>query len=373
MAAWIYPTSVTGNQVIIRKDSGGGGYFLRLSNANLQSLFSYGGGFTQNSLGTVNLNQWQHVVALYDGASIRHYINGVQAGSIPTNMSLSFNNANVSIGKTAGSAANEYFNGKIDDARLYNRALSAAEIKLQYESYDSQINLNSTPTNTVSGGNIGQGLVGYWPFSGNAKDATPYGNNGSVNGASLALDRSGNANNAYGFNGTGIISILQNSNHDVDVGQVRTASAWFKADTTSGSRMVLSKNSNCTGWYIILNNSGHLQVEGDYGSTNCTGGTFATSSATDKRYDDGAWHMVTVVIDRRPSSSLSLYVDGQQKQSSALNNTFSGVTSSGLRIGAHTTNGSNMIYNFSGAIDEVRIYDRALSTNDISALYQANN
>ena len=51
---------------------------------------------------------------------------------------------------------------------------------------------NYVPTN---------GLVGYWPFNGNANDQTPNGNNGTVNGATLTTDRFGNANSAYNFDG----------------------------------------------------------------------------------------------------------------------------------------------------------------------------
>ena len=46
-----------------------------------------------------------------------------------------------------------------------------------------------------------QGLVGYWPFSGNANDLSGNNNNGTVNGATLTTDRFGNANSAYSFNG----------------------------------------------------------------------------------------------------------------------------------------------------------------------------
>ena len=49
--------------------------------------------------------------------------------------------------------------------------------------------------------NLQNGLVGYWPFCGNANDASGNGNNGTVNGATLTTDRFGNANKAYGFNG----------------------------------------------------------------------------------------------------------------------------------------------------------------------------
>ncbi len=49
---------------------------------------------------------------------------------------------------------------------------------------------NYVPTN---------GLVGYWPFNGNANDESGNGNNGTNNGATLTADRFGNANSAYGF------------------------------------------------------------------------------------------------------------------------------------------------------------------------------
>jgi hypothetical protein len=45
------------------------------------------------------------------------------------------------------------------------------------------------------------GLVGWWPFNGNANDESGNGNNGTVNGATLTIDRFGNANQAYGFDG----------------------------------------------------------------------------------------------------------------------------------------------------------------------------
>ena len=51
------------------------------------------------------------------------------------------------------------------------------------------------------------GLVGYWPFNGNANDESGNGNNGTVNGATLTSDRFGNANGAYSFNGSSEIDI----------------------------------------------------------------------------------------------------------------------------------------------------------------------
>tara|TARA_B100000902_G_C26670287_1_gene602721 strand:- start:79 stop:306 length:228 start_codon:yes stop_codon:yes gene_type:complete len=54
---------------------------------------------------------------------------------------------------------------------------------------------NYVPTN---------GLVGYWPFNGNANDESVNTNNGTVNGATLTTDRFGNANSAYDFDGVGM-------------------------------------------------------------------------------------------------------------------------------------------------------------------------
>ena len=48
------------------------------------------------------------------------------------------------------------------------------------------------------------GLVGYWPFNGNANDESGNGNNGTVNGATLTADRNGNLNKAYNFGGNEI-------------------------------------------------------------------------------------------------------------------------------------------------------------------------
>jgi hypothetical protein len=66
------------------------------------------------------------------------------------------------------------------------------------------INLgSSSPTaSSATAINLQKGLVASYPFNGNAKDATPYANNGTVSGATLTTDRKGKANSAYSFNGS---------------------------------------------------------------------------------------------------------------------------------------------------------------------------
>ena len=60
------------------------------------------------------------------------------------------------------------------------------------------------------------GLVGYWPFNGNANDESGNGNNGTVNGATLTTDKNGISNRAYSFDGaTNFIEVLDNNNLDL--------------------------------------------------------------------------------------------------------------------------------------------------------------
>ena len=55
------------------------------------------------------------------------------------------------------------------------------------------------------------GLVGWWPFNGNANDESGNGNNGTVNGSTLTTDRFGNSNSSYNFNGTSNYIRINNS------------------------------------------------------------------------------------------------------------------------------------------------------------------
>ena len=80
------------------------------------------------------------------------------------------------------------------------------------------------------------GLVGWWPFNGNANDDSGNNNNGTVNGATLTTDRFGNTNSAYQFNGvSNNIIVTSNSTFDINSGQSITISCWLKHDLTSSN------------------------------------------------------------------------------------------------------------------------------------------
>ena len=74
------------------------------------------------------------------------------------------------------------------------------------------------------------GLAGWWPFSGNANDVSGYGNNGTVNGATLTTDRFGNPNAAYSFDG--INDYIRCTSTGVAGSGSRTISFWIKSNST---------------------------------------------------------------------------------------------------------------------------------------------
>ncbi len=79
------------------------------------------------------------------------------------------------------------------------------------------------------------GLVGYWPFNGNANDESGNGNNGTVNGATLTTDRNGNGNAAYSFDG--VDDYIDNTSNGLPFGNTnRTINCW------------ILNNNNFSGW-----------------------------------------------------------------------------------------------------------------------------
>jgi len=127
----------------IASKHGGGSYGWTLirgvSNDNIEWRISttgsdWNGGFT--SLNIFKINIWYHIVATYDGSYMRVYVNGVEDtdGDFPVSLTGSINVAPAStqIGRDEVSGSSGCFPGSIDSVRIYNRALSAEEVRYHY-------------------------------------------------------------------------------------------------------------------------------------------------------------------------------------------------------------------------------------------------
>ena len=131
LEAWVNPTSA-GNwsSVLFKQGPQGMNYSLYANNGTNKPVAQvYLSNAEQNAPGTgpVPLNTWTHLAATYDGTTLRLYANGVLAGSKAISGSLLNTPNPLTIGGNA--VWSEFFQGQIDEVRLYNRALTATEIQ----------------------------------------------------------------------------------------------------------------------------------------------------------------------------------------------------------------------------------------------------
>ena len=127
LEAWVFPTTVSNKwRDVIYK--GNDNYYLE-GTSNHSSRPAMGGTFGSDLVGTSALtaNTWAHLAATYDGATMRLYVNGVQVASRAQTGAIATSTNPLQIG--GDSIYGQYFAGRIDEVRIYNRALSAAEIQ----------------------------------------------------------------------------------------------------------------------------------------------------------------------------------------------------------------------------------------------------
>jgi PKD repeat protein len=134
-AAWVNIVSLTGPgknvAIILSKAETDISYEYWVNNSKLAGTFaSYNEGYFD-----VPQKQWVHVALTWDGNQIRYYVNGVQDLNVDDYAEkIAVNTENLYIGRSpyGGVTLDEYFHGRLDDIRIYNRALTAAEIDLVY-------------------------------------------------------------------------------------------------------------------------------------------------------------------------------------------------------------------------------------------------
>ncbi|MFA6468411.1 MAG: LamG-like jellyroll fold domain-containing protein, partial [Bacteroidota bacterium] len=200
------------------------------------------------------------------------------------------------------------------------------------------------------------GLIAFYPFSGNANDAGGNVYHAVVNGAVLTLDRFGNANSSYNLNGS--TDYLTTTGIDLPQGNSeRTISAFFKWNNGSGGNDLY-----VAGWgnSFILNSGFHLNIyNGNYRFVGFSNDI--TSSAV----TPNVWHQFTAALK---NDSVSIYIDGSfvTKEQKILNT----ISTDTLYFGMVRKEGSTPINPFSGSIDDIRVYNRALSASEISTFYQ---
>lgn len=214
------------------------------------------------------------------------------------------------------------------------------------------------------------GLVGWWPFNGNANDESGNTNNGIANGAILSSDRNGNSNSAYSFDG--IDDRIEIAHNDtLNCSQV-SISIWFKANSYVASNSygphLLSKRQ-ASGWgdsfqMNIGINQGQNACWADW-SIGGNGGIYYNNSSS---LDTLNWYNLIYTHD---SSEVKLYLNGFQVSSISSPGLLS-FNNLPLWFGARPNAGGNSAW-FSGSLDDIGIWNRALSQQEISDIYNSQS
>jgi hypothetical protein len=208
---------------------------------------------------------------------------------------------------------------------------------------------NYVPTN---------GLVGWWPFNGNANDESGNGNNGTVDGAILTDDRFGNTESSYGFNGISDLISITTSTHPTGNVEI-TYSLWIYSLNNSGNNALLNVGDNG-----ITNKRSAIGNE-------ITGGISYIAQANDvaSNYFSSLnqWHNIVIT---KVGETVNFFLDGILLNDG---NITSGqdITNTKIVFGSNGTNWGGGEF-FNGKLDDIGIWNRALTEEEIQNLYNAN-
>lgn len=221
-----------------------------------------------------------------------------------------------------------------------------------------EIDLSSTATGSYSETmNWNNSLVGWWRFD-NYDDASDYsGNtfNGTNHGATWTDN--GKLGGAYSFNGTDSYIGIADANKLEITGDI-SISAWVKTSQADGERMIFAKydgtNPPYAGYGLLIDN-------GFPKFWSSTSGVWVSSTTS---VADGAWHLVTVT---GTGSTGKFYVDGADAGSFTYSAPASSTVDAEIGINPDLSHSQ-----FNGLIDDVQLYNRALSAAEVTSLYDGS-
>lgn len=215
---------------------------------------------------------------------------------------------------------------------------------------------------------ITNGLVGWWKMDGNANDSSATANNGTANLATLATGKFGKV---YTFSGASGSYVAIPKNAALNINGDITLSAWVNmaARNTYGSPIIDKNNGTGGGqtdYLFRVSSAGVLYLYAGNGTTD-----YSTYSVAVIPLNE--WHFVTATIS---STTMTVYVDGM---ASGTPTTFVGTRNNsnhnlgvGSRMNSDNYYTGGSLYNFNGSVDDVRVYNRALSPEEITTLYQGS-
>jgi hypothetical protein len=376
VSLWFYANSTATQSLVDFQDSASpvSGYHMTVIGIKNNALYASYWNINNITSSALSTGRWYHAVLTYDNTThVQNlYLNGaLQSSNTGTwsgpgtlyfylaqrQQSCSFNDS------CSDNAA--FFNGSIDEVKVFNRALTAADVRALYggTSY-----VGRASSGTAASSPLSQGLVGYWPLDGattnwtanTTRDISGQGNTGAL--VSMSTSTSpipGKIGQALNFNGsTSYVSVSDAPALDGATGSI---SFWYKIPTaSSGNGYFLVGKADPTSsfnGYTIFSYNGQIGVQIKNG--------IGTLGMDDSAVRVGAsWHHVVLAYSAGGSSAL--YVDGALARTGATP-PFT-MTTQPLRFGKSLDTYWQAL---AGSLDDVRAYSRALSASEVAQLYQA--
>jgi hypothetical protein len=404
LSFWVNPVvgQSTAFPTILDKSFGDAGFsFFFATSSNhyfLKWMISAASGVT-SVISPVTANSWVHIGIVIVNDNLNVYTDGVLQGTVPQNTHIRFNNLPLIFGArnlggtNPATSLTDFYRGFLDDVLIYDRALTAPEINQLYylnnylsptgqpseqplkqptgqpsshPTFGNDLTLETLPVSLQSD------LVAYYPFDGNANDKSGNHHHGIIHGDVLSgYNRFGNGVRALYFNG--VNSSIEIPGEAFAFNSLLSLSLWIRPFIWTGSGTILDKSVAVTnGGFRLIRLTSNSNTVFEWIRTPAA--VIATGSPMKTPTDK--WTHITVVFDH---SAFRHYVDGMLNSSTSYSSPISYIKSSrnlpllfGATNGGITDPASNLANYFRGLIDDVMIFNRSLSTEDVQLLYNFN-
>lgn len=359
---WVKRTAAgSGFESIVSTTSGspaeGWGVVMRPNDYNIKmERYQAGASDQAASVTRMALGTWHHVVVTYDGTTMVVYIDGNREATTASSKSISATARTLRIGSSGSGGSN--FHGAVDEVAIYNRALTPAEV----QDHTANCSYASTIART-------SGLVDYWRMdetSGTtAYDSGPGAATGTFTSASMlkangALTSSSRPAVRFTASSSQVLAATTNDNFAGT--SPFTVEMWVKPASLSASiysRLISYEQTDGNGrqgWTVLIDPAASQAVFQRWSNGTSNSVQAGTSFVV------GTWTYVVATYD---GSTMRLYLNGSSVASQSSSQSIATFATS-LRVGNSYSNSA-----FDGILDEVAVYNVALSGATIAAHYAA--
>ncbi len=323
---------------------------------------------------TVVPGRWYHVGFIYNGTTLKLYVDGIEEGSVNFSGTVFDGDGNLSIGAEVGGFGGNT-DGAIDDVRLYNYARTPAQFIYDYNRgaplawWKLDECTGATAYDSAKLGS-GEAAASNGTITPSAGSNTSTGTCGSGTSSEMWNDgTTGKRNGSLGFDGSDdTVSVGNLTRVQMERTDLRSYTFWMKT-VADGSMSIITKQANSApyaGYNIQTGSGGYLyyQLVNSYSSN-----TLEVRTTRDTNFDDGSWHFVSITYDGTSTpGGVKIYFDGNSEALTTTVNTLSSsiATSTGLQLGSRA--GAAQFFN--GQLDDVRMFNYVLSAAQIKNIMQ---